>query len=150
MKCAKTKLASPYIDNELSEKDRGIFEAHIATCSECAGRVQAYQKARGLFSLAERYQAPYGFTTRVLAQAAAQEKKRLPRFFPLVTRLAEIAVVVIMLSAGVLAGRFVITSVMHQRMGNIASTLSLDLFEPTPPGSVGGAYLAMTETGHEQ
>jgi anti-sigma factor RsiW len=150
MKCAKTKLVSPYVDDELSEKDRLLFDEHRVSCPECAGRVQAYQKARGLFLHAERYQAPYGFTTRVIARATAQEKKRLPWFFPLVTRLAEVAVVLVMISVGIFAGTFVMNGMMNQRMGNVASDFSLDLFEPAPPNSVGGAYLAMTEAGHEQ
>ena len=150
MRCSKTKLASLYVDNELSDKDKRFFEAHMPACPECAGRVEAYQKTRGLFSHAERYQAPYGFTTRVVARAAAQEKKNFARFFPIVTRFAEVAVVLVMISVGVLAGRFVMNSMMNQRMGNIASAFSLDLFEPAPPDSVGGAYLAMTGAGHEK
>jgi anti-sigma factor RsiW len=150
MKCAKTKLASPHIDNELSEKDKDHFEAHLATCHECGARIQALQKARSLFSQAERYQAPYAFTTRVMARAAAQKRTKVWRLFPTVARLAEVAVVLVMILVGVLAGRFVMNSVMHQRMGNIASTFSLDLFDSAPPDSVGGAYLAMTEAVHEQ
>ncbi|HEY6011861.1 MAG TPA: zf-HC2 domain-containing protein [Nitrospirota bacterium] len=150
MKCAKTKLASPYIDNELSEKDRELFEAHLTTCPECGARVRALQKTRGLFCQAEHYQAPYGFSTRVVARAKAEEKNKWRRFLPVVARLAEVAIVLVMISVGILAGRFVMTSVMHQRMGNMASTFSLDLFDPVPPGSVGGAYLAMTEAHHEQ
>ncbi len=150
MRCSKTKLASPYIDNELSEKDKRHFEAHLPACPECVSRVEAYQKNRVLFSYAERYQAPYGFTTRVMARAAAREKENFARFFPIITRFAEVAVVLIMISVGVLAGRFVMNSVMNQRMGNIVSAFSLDLFEPAPPDSVGGAYLAMTEASHEK
>lgn len=150
MRCSKTKLTSPYIDNELSEKDRRLFEAHMAACPECSAKIQAFEKTRGLFLHAERYPAPYGFTTRVMARAAAQKKTKWSRFFPVVARLAEVAVVLVMISVGVLAGRFVMNSVMNQRMGNIASALSLDVFEPAPPDSVGGAYLAMTEAGHEK
>jgi predicted anti-sigma-YlaC factor YlaD len=150
MRCSKTKLASPYIDNELSDKDRALFESHMAACPDCSGRVEAYRKAHGLFSHSERYNAPYGFSTRVMAQAKSEEKRPWRILSPVVARLAEVAVVVIMLSAGVLAGRFVMNSVMQQRMGNIASTFSLDLFDSIPPGSVGGAYLAMTEMPHEQ
>jgi hypothetical protein len=84
-----------------------------------------------------------------MAQAAAREKKRSPWFFPMATRFAEVAIVLVMISVGILAGRFVMNSVMNQRMGNIASAFSLDLFESAPSDSVGGAYLAMTEAVHE-
>jgi hypothetical protein len=33
---------------------------------------------------------------------------------------------------------------------NIASALSLDLFDATPPGSLGGGYLAMIEVQSEK
>lgn len=150
MRCSKTKLASPYIDGELSEKDRRLFEEHMPACPECASRVEAYQKTRGLFSHVERYQAPYGFATRVMVQTAAREKNKVWRLFPAMVKFAEVAVVLVMISVGVLAGRFVMNSMMNQRMGNIASAFSLDLFEPAPPDSVGGAYLAMTEANHEK
>jgi hypothetical protein len=55
-----------------------------------------------------------------------------------------------MISVGVLAGRFVMNSMMNQRVSSFVSSFSLDLFEPAPPDSVGGAYLAMTEASHEK
>jgi hypothetical protein len=33
---------------------------------------------------------------------------------------------------------------------NISSSFSLDVFDATPPGSLGGAYLALTEVKNEK
>ncbi len=36
MRCKELEgLISPYIDNELSEEDRELFEAHLKECREC-------------------------------------------------------------------------------------------------------------------
>jgi hypothetical protein len=51
---------------------------------------------------------------------------------------------------GVLAGRAMTGSSPATQITNIASSLSLDLFDATPPGSLGGAYLAMTDARNEK
>jgi hypothetical protein len=35
-------------------------------------------------------------------------------------------------------------------MNNLVSSFSLDVFDPAPPDSVGGVYLAMMEARHEK
>jgi anti-sigma factor RsiW len=149
MKCRTTKLVSPYLDGELKEKEKALFEAHLRGCSACSGKLAAIRGLHALFAGAERYHAPYGFTTRVMAKAAGQGKRR---FFlvPVLVRFAEAAVVLAMITVGVMSGSFLMNTLMGRQMENFASSFSLEIFEPAPPNSVGGVYLAMTEAQHEK
>jgi hypothetical protein len=56
---------------------------------------------------------------------------------------------VIVIIVGIAAGK-VMTNSSSSTTTNIASSLSLDLFDAAPPGSLGGAYLAMTEVRNEK
>jgi hypothetical protein len=85
-----------------------------------------------------------------MARTAALEKKRSPWSIPLVIRFAEAAALVIVIIIGILAGRVMTNSFSASKPLNIASSLSLDLFDATPPGSLGNAYLAMTEVTNEK
>jgi hypothetical protein len=149
MRCGKTKLASPYIDGELEGEEKTLFEAHLRGCLECSRRIEGIRTTRALFANAERCKAPCGFSARVMAKAAERETKRFP-LFPLWAKFAEVTVVLVMITVGILSGRFLTNSIMGQRTVNIASSFSLEIFEPAPPGSLGGAYLALMEAGNEK
>ena len=95
--------------------------------------------------MSERHPAPYGFATRVMARTAELEKKKAPWLVPFFVRFAEAAVLFIVITVGILAGKVMTNSSSAANTTNIASSLSLDMFDATPPGSLGGAYLAMTE-----
>lgn len=149
MKCSKTKLVSPYIDGELDEENKASFEAHAHGCPACSARLAAYRDVKNLFAGSVRHAAPYGFSTRVTALVAEQEPGR-GTAFPLLVRLAQAVIILLVMTVGVLSGGFLAGGVQGQRMANVASSLSLDVFEPAPPDSLGGVYLAMTETNHEK
>jgi len=149
MKCRKTKLISACIDGELEGEEKTLFEAHLRGCLECSRRIEGIRATRALFTNAERYKAPYGFSARVMAKAAEGETKRFS-LFPLWVKFAEVAVVLAMIIVGVISGRFLMSSFMGQRTGTISSSFSLEIFEPTPPDSLGGAYLALLETKNEK
>ena len=152
MSCSKTKLVSVYLDNEMRPAEKAAFEAHMPGCADCS---QAFERSRSLsaaFRTAEHYQAPFGFSTRVMAKAAALEPRRSPWFLPLFIRFAEAAVLLVIITVGILAGTLVMSSAPAAitTTTTLASSLSLDLFDATPPGSLGGAYLAMMEADHEK
>jgi anti-sigma factor RsiW len=149
MSCSKSKHISAYLDKEMWPGEKTAFDTHLHGCSDCAQALEEMQSLRAAFAKAERHPAPYGFATRVIARTAALEKKKTPWFVPIFIRFAEAAVLLIVITVGVLAGK-VMTNSSSATMTNIASSLSLDLFDATPPGSLGGAYLAMTEVKNEK
>ncbi|HSB34169.1 MAG TPA: anti-sigma factor [Nitrospirota bacterium] len=150
MKCLKTEHISAYLDNALEEKEKASVEAHLKGCARCAEELEEMKSLRRAFSAAERFQAPYGFATRVVARAAELDKKKTPWFVPVFTRFVEAAVLVLVIVVGIAAGTFITKGLPSQRATNLASSMSLDLFDAAPPGSLGGAYLAMTEANHEK
>jgi anti-sigma factor RsiW len=150
MSCPKTKLISAYLDKELGLGEKATFEAHMQGCTRCSHALEELQSLRVAFANTERHQAPYGFATRVMARTAELEKKKMPWLVPLFVRFAEAAVLIIVISVGIFAGKVVMNSTSATITTSIASSLSLDLFDATPPGSLGNAYLAMTEVTNEK
>ena len=149
MSCPKIKLISAYLDKELGLGEKATFEAHMQGCTRCSHALEELQSLRVVFANTERHQAPYGFATRVMARTAELEKKA-PWFVPFFVRSAEAAFLVIVITVGILAGKIMTNSPSVANTTNIASSLSLEVFDATPPGSLGGAYLAMTEVRNEK
>jgi len=146
----KTKLISAYLDKEMGLGEKSTFEAHVQGCNDCAQTLEEIKALRAAFAKAERHSAPYGFATRVMARTAALERKKSPWFVPFFIRFAEAAALIIVITIGILAGKIMTNGSEAEKTTNIASSLSLDLFAATPPSSLGGAYLAMTEVGNEK
>ena len=150
MSCPKTKLISAYFDKEMGLREKTSIETHLQGCISCSQKFEELRSIRMAFSKTERHPAPYGFATRVMAQTAALDRKKSIWFVPFFIRFAETAVLLIVITVGILAGRVMTNSSSAAKSMNIASSLSLDLFDATPPGSLGGAYLAMTEVSNEK
>jgi anti-sigma factor RsiW len=150
MRCPKTKLISAYLDQELRFGEKTTFEAHVQGCTICSHTLEEMRSLRAAFATAERHPAPYGFATRVMARTTALERMKSPWFVPFSIRFAEAAVLLIVITVGILAGKVMTNSSPVAQTTNIASSLSLDVFDATPPGSLGGAYLAMTEVRNEK
>lgn len=150
MSCPKTKLISAYLDTEMGLREKTAFETHLQSCNNCSHALEELRLLRVAFSNSERRQAPYGFATRVMARTAAVERKKTPWFVPFSIRFAEAAVLLIVISVGIFAGKVMTNSSPAAQTTNIASSLFLDLFDATPPGSLGGTYLAMTEVRNEK
>lgn len=150
MKCLTSENISAYLDNELEEKKRSSVESHVRDCTRCAMALEEMRALRTSFAGAEGYRAPLGFLSRVLARTAALDRKRSRWFVPLLIKFAEVAVILIVIAVGIITGRAVTNGRSSQQAANINSSFSLDLFDATPPGSLGGAYLAMTEAGNEK
>ncbi len=150
MSCPKTKLISAYLDNELGLADKTAFEAHAQGCNRCSQLLEELRSLRTAFSTTKRHQAPYGFATRVMARTRELEKQQTLWHVPLIMRFAEAAVLLMVITVGILAGRAMTNGSSAAHTPTIASSLSLDMFDATPPGSLGGAYLAMTEVRNEK
>lgn len=150
MSCPKTELISAYLDQEVGPNEKTAFEAHVQGCKSCSYELEGMRSLRAAFSKAERHPAPYGFATRVMARTAEHEKKKTPWLVPFFVRFAEAAVLLIILTVGIFAGKVMTNSSSAARTTNLASALSFDLFDAAPPGSLGGAYIAMTEAGNEK
>jgi anti-sigma factor RsiW len=150
MRCPKSKRISAYLDHELTDHERTLFETHLKNCDRCSHELQEMKALQAVFSTATRYKAPYGFSTRVVARAMSQKDKRAPWFVPAMIEFTEALVLVIVISIGFTAGKLLLNGQSTPKPANIASTFSLDIFEPAPPGSLGGAYLAFVEAGNEK
>jgi len=150
MSCPNTKLISAYLDQEMGLREKTAFEAHVPGCNVCSQKLEELRSLRSAFSSSVHHQAPYGFATRVKARTAALERKKSSWFVPLFVRFAEAAVLLIVISTGIFTGKIMTSSSPAMKTVNMASSLSFDLFDATPPGSLGGAYLAMMEVRHEK
>jgi anti-sigma factor RsiW len=162
MRCPKIKLISAYLDQEAGLHEKTAFEAHVQGCNICSHTLEEMRSLRAAFATAERHPAPYGFASRVMVRTAALESpspypiplgeriKVRGGFVPLFIKFAEAAVLLIVITVGILAGRAMTYNYSSAKTTNMASSLSLELFDATPPGSLGGAYLAMTEVSNEK
>jgi anti-sigma factor RsiW len=150
MKCLKFETISTYLDDELKEKERISVESHLNSCAKCAETLEEMRSLRTAFKSAVNYQAPFGFSKRVMSRTAALERNISPWFVPFFIRFAEAAVLLIVITMGIVAGKVMSNSSPAAKTMNIASSLSLDMFDAAPPGSLAGAYLAMTEVKNEK
>jgi anti-sigma factor RsiW len=150
MSCPKSILISAYLDDELRVVDKAALEAHLPVCGACSTALREMRSLRAAFANVDRHQAPYGFATRVMARAAEPEKNRATWIVPFPVRFVEAAVLLAVITVGILAGRIMTDSSVTPDPANITASFSLDLFDAAPPGSPAGAYLAMTEAEHEK
>jgi anti-sigma factor RsiW len=148
------KLISLYIDDRLSLDKRNAFSSHIRRCPGCRQVLEEDQAIHELFTSAERFSAPYGFATRVMANLETKEPSRFWAFFtfrPFVKRTMEVAFAIIVAMIGLLSGNLLTADrVSLLSPVTIQESFSLDLFQATPPDSIGGVYVALAEAPHEK
>jgi anti-sigma factor RsiW len=148
MKCGQIrKTISQYVDDELGQDEKKAFASHIQGCSACREEVKEAQAIHGLFASAERFPAPHGFTTRVMANLEEKELSWFRGVFalrPFFVRAAEVAFAVIIMIIGVVSGNVLVADRdVPQRETSVGQSLSLDLFQATPPDSIAGVYVTM-------
>jgi hypothetical protein len=147
MRCSKaTKLFSPFLDQELSIKERKSLEIHLKGCKECYAKLGEVRSVQQMFAQAEKFNAPYGFSTRVIANLE-EDRSQKRSLIPLFTKFAEALVVLVVITTGIISGNFLVKTTLARSERNIATFFSLDAFDVTSRDSVGGAYLAMMEDG---
>jgi predicted anti-sigma-YlaC factor YlaD len=150
MNCSKAhKLISPYIDGELPGRDIKTLEDHIKVCPKCRAEFEENKELHNLFADDDRFKAPYGFHTRVMANIRSGKTRGISEI-PVFARLAEAFVIIMVIAFGVLSGSLFMGGSMPDKTGEVMASLSLDVFDSAPPGSLGGVYLAMTEVRNEK
>ena len=155
MKCKHAKkMISQYMDDELSPSRKSDIESHIRSCASCRDALDEARALHLLFSSAERFAAPYGFAARVLANLGEKEAPRIPRllgFRPLFLRAAQAALAVVVMTIGIVSGSLLLTE-RTDSLGQTAvqETFSIDLFQATPPGSIGGIYNTLMRPSYEK
>ncbi len=150
MKCSKAhKLISPYIDGELSEREASTLEDHMKVCHKCRAEFEEGKELHNLFANADNFKAPYGFHTRLMANISSGKTSGISRI-PVFARFAEAVVIIVFIALGVFSGSLLIKGYMPDKAREVMVLLSLDVFDSAPPGSLGGAYLAMTEVPNEK
>ncbi len=150
MKCSKMqKLMSPYVDDELPEEEKKALEVHLKGCKKCSAEMKEIQGLRQLFVDTENFEAPYGFHAKVMAKVDAPVHRKL-LWVPIPVRIAEAITVLALIAVGIISGSLLVNGFSPERMGNELASLNLDVFNFAPPGTLGGAYLAMTEVRDEK
>jgi anti-sigma factor RsiW len=155
MKCRHArKMISQYVDGELSPEKKSDFDTHVDSCFYCRKALEETRTLHGLFASAERFPAPYGFVTRVLANLEGEEGLRLRnrRFIrPYFRRVAQAALALVVMTFGVISGNLFLAQ-RTEPIGQTAvqETFSLDLFQATPPDSIGGIYVTLMRSRHEK
>jgi anti-sigma factor RsiW len=155
MKCRHArKRISQYIDEELTPDEKKDFESHIRSCASCKEELEETHALHHLFASAKRFAAPYGFATRVLANLDEEEGSRvrgLLGFRPFFFRTAQVAFALVVMTIGVISGNLLLAErTDHIGQTEVQETFSLDLFQATPPGSVGGIYVTLMGASNER
>jgi anti-sigma factor RsiW len=157
MKCSHIRnMISQYVDNELALDEKNLFTSHIQTCPACKEELEGIQSVHQLFAPVERFGAPYGFATRVMAHLEESEETGLSRLWRLLTarpfflRTVEVAFAVIIMLIGVMSGNLLVADRTPAKQTSVGETFSLDLFQATPPDSVGGVYMRLAGVNDER
>ena len=157
MKCSQIRtMISQYVDDELSADEKKVFAFHIQNCPACKEELEEIQSVHQLFASVERFPAPSGFTTRVMANLETKEPSWLWQLFtlrPFFLRAVEVAFALIIMIIGVVSGNLLVadrTSGKQVVQATVRESFSLDLFQATPPDSVGGAYVRLMGAGDER
>jgi anti-sigma factor RsiW len=157
MKCSRIRnMISQYVDNELAPDEKNLFTSHIQTCPACKEELEEIQSVHQLFASAEAYPAPFGFATRVMAHLEESEETGLSRLWRLLTarpfflRTIEVAFAMVITLIGVISGNLLVADRTPARQTSVGETFSLDLFQATPPDSVGGVYVKLMGASDER
>jgi anti-sigma factor RsiW len=155
MKCRHVrKRISEYIDEELTQDEKKDVESHTRSCASCREELEETRALHELFTSAERFAAPYGFATRVLANLEEKERSRLRSFLlfrPFLLRTAQVAFALVIMTMGVISGNLLLAErTDHIGQTAVQETFSLDLFQATPSGSIGDVYVTLMGASNER
>jgi anti-sigma factor RsiW len=157
MKCSHIRnMIAPYVDDELTPDEKKIFTSHIQNCPACRQELEEVQSVHELFASAETYPAPLGFTTRVMAHLEEREEAGFSRLWRLITgrpfflRTVEVAFAMVIMLIGVVSGNLLVADRAPVKQMSVAESFSLDLFQATPPDSIGGVYVRLAGGADER
>jgi len=157
MNCLEIKgMISRYVDDDLAPDERSAFTLHIRDCSDCRKELEETESVHALFASAERFAAPHGFTTRVMANLEDREPSRFWNFLTFhrsLVRAAELVLALVVFTIGIISGNVLVADRTSEKLmvqANLQASFSLDLFQAEPPGSVGGAYVGLMGVADER
>jgi len=163
MYCKRTLFRlSAYLDKELPSRQRHEVEEHLRTCRACREQLERVRQVGGFLDTLDVPPLPDGFAARVLAEARkrtlpAQEKRPyfVPDWWPLgwfsslstPMRLATCALILLASFLGLSMSRGISLSGGRQPGAALSENVEgLEWFGPTPPESLGSAYLTLAAT----
>jgi anti-sigma factor RsiW len=155
MKCSQIKQwISRYVDQTLNPDEKEAFELHMGKCPDCKEAVEGQMAVHHLLASAERFEAPYGLATRVMARIE-EDKKRAPfwGFFtlqPTFLRAVEVAFALVVILIGMVSGNLLVSGKTQGSPMTVQESFSLDLFQATPPDSIGGVYVTLAGAADER
>ena len=150
-----------YLDGELPLKLFCDIEEHLSTCRSCSSQIERIRQVNDIFESLPIPPLPEQFAARIMAKAQSNiaSAKRKKAFFPYTwqpfqwlsdlsapMRLAASAVVLMACLMGIYMSKELSQPRNFQNL--TAQTENLEGFEwfnPTPPTSLGSAYLALAE-----
>jgi anti-sigma factor RsiW len=155
MKCRHIrKRISQYIDEDLTPDEKKDFDSHIQGCASCRQELEETRSLHQMFASAPKFPAPYGFATRVLANLEEKEGSRargLLGFRPFLLRAVQVALALVVVTFGIISGNLLLAErTDHIGQAAVEETFSLDLFQATPPDSIGGIYNTLMRPSHER
>jgi hypothetical protein len=147
-------MIARYIDQDLDPEEKKTFELHIGECPGCKEVVEGQIAVHHIFGSGERFEAPYGFATRVMARIEEYEKRvSFWGFFthqPVFLRVAEMAFALVVVFIGMVSGNLLVAGRTQIQTTTVQESFSLDLFQATPPDSIGGVYVKLMGASDER
>ncbi|HQN20286.1 MAG TPA: zf-HC2 domain-containing protein [Syntrophobacteraceae bacterium] len=152
-----------YVDGEMPAGLMREMDKHLDVCPSCRGQVERIRAVGNILGSLSVPPLPEGFSARVMAEARrrAPVAEKRKSFFPMdwqplrwlldlsvPMRLAASTVVLLACLLGMFMSREL--SLSGNQRTSVAETESLDGFEwfsPTPPTSLGSAYITLAQAG---
>ncbi len=155
MRCKQARqMISQYIDEALGPDAKKAFASHIRDCAACREEMEEIRAVHQMFASAERFSAPYGFATRVLANLEEKEGARpwsLLGFKTFFLRTAQVGFALVVMIIGIISGNLLLADrTSPYGRTTVAEAFSLDLFQAAPPDSIAGVYVALMGASHER
>jgi anti-sigma factor RsiW len=154
MKCQiLRKMFSEYIDDELAPEQKEVVNRHIRDCKTCREEFERLLAVHKLFADAERFTAPFGFSTRVVANLEERRESFWSRLFarPVFLKAVEVAFALIIVIIGLISGNLLTAhKPLPLTLLEVRQSFALDVFESAPSGSIGGIYVSITGVRNEE
>lgn len=148
MECTKAhRLMSAALDGKLSVAEQDFLAAHLTQCPACGKEFSIFQGIQRHLRQPERFSAPPYLAQRVMARLDTVATR--PFFVPLWAPLAEALLILMVIGLGVVSGNLLSNGMGLRNPDKGIASMSLEIFDATPPDSLGGAYLAMLEVNNE-
>ena len=147
-------MISRYVDQDLNPDEKMALDLHLGECPGCKKAAEGQIAVHNLFASAEKFEAPFGLATSVMARIEENEK-RAPfwGFFtlqPVFLRAVELAFALIVIGIGLVSGNLLVAGKAPERTITVQESFSLDLFQAAPPDSIGGVYVILTGATDEK